>query len=177
MKSKILIASLQLFFVVGYTSAQENFAYFHDKIRGYSISFPSNWEIKENYLNTAVCAFRSFENSEDSFREGVSVVQCKKESTSSLDDFFQTNIHKAILLKEDYHEYESGLTRIDSLMTKYLICTYSFSEMKYQAIYFCFEINSTTCFLLAGMSTPSRFKQYREIFEKIAHTFTLDKTN
>ena len=175
MRNKSNFITLSFFIFATISFAQGKFTNYHDDIRGFSISFPSDWELKKDYMNTAICAFSVLQNKDDDFREGVSVGYFKKDSKLTLDEFYKTNLRKSFLLKDNYYESESGLTKIAEKSTKYLICSYSVGGMSYKSIYFIFFVNQSTCCMIAGVSVPNSFNNYRIKFAKIAHSFVIDK--
>lgn len=143
---------------------------FVDKEKGFSITFPKIWNIKENVKGAAVMGFSPKESESDTFLENVNVVA----SQANLDGYdaqkyFQVNYGPLAEL-EGFKEVERGETTIEGKKAIWIIFTHHTSSLDAKAVQY-YLVRGARGYVITGTGLSTSFDKYKPQFEQIARSF------
>ena len=90
---------------------------------GFSIEFPKDWEIKEDYMGSLVMALSPLKNSQDDFRENIIITIEKLSKDMTIDEYLDFNMAKLGKFFTDFKELKRGDWIFDDNDAKWVLCS------------------------------------------------------
>ncbi len=143
-----------------------------NKKDNFSIEFPPDWEIKENYYGTTVMALSSLENENDNFRENVNVVVEVIPDGTSLNDYFSASVSNLKQLNNFNDEF-SGYDEFNNNKTKWLYYSHEMGTYKLKVILYQF-INGNKAYSITCTAKEEDFEKFKKQFKDAASTFNFE---
>lgn len=143
---------------------------FTDQEKGFSITFPKTWNIKENLKGAAVMGFSPKENENDTFLENVNVVA----SQANLDEYdaekyFQVNYGPLSEL-DSFKELERGEVVLERKKAIWIIFTHRTGNFDTKAVQY-YLVRGSRGYVITGTGLSTTFDKYKPQFEQIARSF------
>ena len=144
---------------------------FQSAEKGFSITFPADWEIKPN-PPTIVTALRPAAPG-DTFRENVNVVVEALPKPMTPRQYLDAAI--ALMKKSlpDFAEIDRDKAALQVADAGYVIYTYKMGPMQVKNVAYVIP-RGLSCFVITCTATPDTFLEYWGDFEDIALSFKLD---
>ncbi len=154
------------------TRNQVNLEIYTNEENGFAIGFPTDWNVLENVLGTAVTAYSPMANGSDHFRESVSVTVLPLAPGTDLDAFFEQEYGNKANLYQDFREVERNRVIIGGTDAIAVIYTYSLGgrhaiELMYAAA------AGETGYVILCEAVPDSFDNFSSLFEAIASSFEI----
>ncbi len=166
---KILLIFVLLF--LSSCKSQNSKRYINNK-DSFSIEFPANWEVKENYFRTTVMALSPLENSSDNFRENVNVVVETIPPGTSLNEYFSSSIKNMRQLNKFNDEF-SGIEKFGKAETKWLYYTHEMDAYKFKVILYQL-VKGNKGYSITCTAKAEDFDKFKNQFKNIASTFKME---
>lgn len=168
-RSTIYLTILLLILAVSYAYAGD-FVVYNCKSKGYSISFPKTWELKEKYRETDVIALSPQENSADRFRENVNVITSDLGQVYSLDTYYKANIENAEKGLNKFKQVQLTDIKINGIPTKRLVYTHEMQDISIKVIAFVLVKGKMGC-VITCTALPDSYSKYEKTFDEVAKSF------
>ncbi len=165
----IFIASASLF--LSFCKSQNPNRYINNKDK-FSIQFPNNWEIKENYYGTNVMALSPLENNEDNFRENLNVVVETIPARMSLEDYFSLSV-KNLHQLNNFNDEFSGYDEFDNTKVKWLYYTHELANYKLKVVLYQL-VKDGKGYSITATAKAEDFDKYKDQFQNSASTFEFE---
>jgi hypothetical protein len=144
---------------------------FQSAEKGFSITFPADWEIKPN-PPTIVSASRPAAPG-DTFRENVNVCVEALPRPLTPDEYVDAAI---ALLKKTFPgtaEVERGKVALGGADARYIVYTFKIGALQLKNLAYSVP-RGLTCFVITCTATPDTFDKYRPAFEEIANSLKME---
>ena len=148
----------------------------------FSINFPTNWDIIEDYLPSGIIAKSPLESPEDLIiesvddliRASVNVTVVDLTRALSLETFVKKTQEnqKRILNNNDYKLLEEGEITIQGVKSRWYINSHLQGPVKLKVIVYQF-VNKKRGYTIYCMAQLEAFSEYKKEFEKIAQSFKI----
>lgn len=150
-----------------------DFETYENKEGGYSISYPSKWELRKldsKKNRTQIGIISPSEGSKDIFIENVVIMSFNNISRKiTVEEYFNANLIK---LKEKYKIISKGTSKINGVEAKWVKCLKSDGQkLKIMQYYL---VKDDNLYLITCGSTVSNYKNYKSTFDKIIQSFNLN---
>lgn len=140
-----------------------------NKEKGFSITFPKNWETKEGIAGAVVASLSPRESDSDNFRENVNIVieDLPKDLTS--EEYYQAGI---VNLRKvpDFKEDQKGKITIDGKEAVWLIASHKSSNVSAKMIQY-YVVKGKKAYVITGTALADSFGKYKPQFDQIAQSF------
>lgn len=140
-----------------------------NKEKGFSITFPKNWETKEGIAGAVVASLSPRESDSDNFRENVNIVieDLPKDLTS--EEYYQAGIVNLRKVPE-FKEEQKGKMSIDGKEAVWLIASHKSSNVSAKMIQY-YVIKGKRAYVITGTALADTFGKYKPQFDQIAQSF------
>jgi len=136
----------------------------------FSIRYPSDWQLKENYRGTIVIGYGPSEGETDDFQENVNVTVLNLPRKMNLDQLFTKYVNDLKAAMPDLELKNSGKTSVNNIPTIYLFYSYNYGGRRWDVVvYLCFTHHKG--YLITGTALTETFAKYKILFEKIIRSF------
>lgn len=147
------------------SSSEANRCY--SKKSGFSIEFPSNWDIRRESKKETTMAMSPWKNGA---RGSVSIYVKKLSKDLSPEEYFEEWL-------EDYKQHETGELTVDGRRARYYITTirtdWRVQPASVTAVHYVLA-NKGRAYIIVGAVISGKFPEYRDNFEKIAKSFKFE---
>lgn len=168
----IIVISLFLVTGCGAKSAPEPGRYY-DKARGFSIKFPTGWDLQQENGGATIVALSPEENENDMFFESVSVTVEDLPYKVSLEEFAKENDKVRSTEFGGAQEEQRGDLALANAKAKWVLFTYEMQEGTVKTLDCC-TVKGRRAYLIMCDSEPDKYDSYREILEGAATSFRIE---
>jgi len=154
------------------TAAEEPNRY-TNKDKGFSITFPADWERKEGQMGTIVLALSPQEGPADQFRENVNVTIEDLPKTLSSDEYVEACLGTLRKVLTDLQEHENSAMNVADAPAKRLIFSHRMDAVKVKAMQ-CVLVKGTRGYVITCSAAPDQFDTYRPKFDEIVQSFRFE---
>lgn len=144
--------------------------HFENRQKGFSVSVPPTWEIREDVLGAAAVFASPRQGIQDDFRENVNVVLGDIPSGMTTERYFDFNLNLMKKIYSDFHLVRTGLTRINGDEARWLIFTQRMKKLRVKVLLY-LDFHGARIYAITCSSLPSTYAHYERIFQKIAKSF------
>lgn len=140
-----------------------------NKEKGFSITFPKNWETKEGIAGAVVASLSPRESDSDNFRENVNIVieDLPKDLTS--EEYYQAGIVNLRKVPE-FKEEQKGKMTVDGKEAVWLIASHKSSNVSAKMIQY-YVVKGKRAYVITGTALADTFAKYKPQFDQIAQSF------
>ena len=143
------------------------------KEKKFSITFPNDWEIKENFMGTTVLALRPAA-ANDVFRENINVVVEDVPKTMTVDQYFDASLASLKKLLTDFAEIAKGDSTINGQKLKWLTYRHRMGQLKPEVLVYC-AVKDGRGYAVTCSTVEGGLDKWRKRFEEIVGTFKLER--
>ena len=172
-KRNLAVIAMAVFLVIGTVTQAfaESMKPYVNKQKGFTISFPNNWQLKEKLSGVDVIALSPLEGKKDIFRENVNVIAIAKLPPKyTLKVFYDENVKD---MKKNLNKFtivsEKDI-KINGVDAKKLVYTHNMYKHTMKASAFVIAGKEKACFITCT-ATPDTFAKWDARFDTIAKTF------
>lgn len=178
MKTKILfytICAAMLCMILGSSTAFSTPSgnTFTSPTKGFSITFPSDWEMRKAFMGTEVAAIRPNVTPQERFGENVNVAVDDFKNPMTLDAYYQASMQGMGQYLHNFKVLAKGNTAINGQQALWIIYKHQYNGLDLKVLAYLL-VGPKHGYVITCTSTPSRFEQWHSTFERIAGTFRLD---
>ena len=171
-KLKEALIILFILVSISFSYSQETVKY-HNKTDGYSVVFPADWDIQEDYMGASVIALSPQETG-DTIRENVNVVIQPMVDEMTLDEYVDFNISSMEMYLTDFSVEDSEPVLINGIEAELMIYYHTMGRLRFKVMVYIFIFNNTA-YAVTCTAVPDSFELFREVFEKIVLSFHMEK--
>jgi hypothetical protein len=142
---------------------------FVSKEKKFSVTFPKDWEIKENFMGTTILALRPAA-ANDVFRENVNVVTEDIPKTMTVEEYFSASLDGLKKLLTDFAEIEKGESTINGRKLKWLTYRHRMGQLKLEVLVYC-AVKDGRGYAITCSTVEGGLEKWRKPFEQIVGTF------
>ncbi len=138
----------------------------------FSVEFPIEWGIEENYMGTVVSANSPAESESDSFYENCNVVTESELGDYSLEGYYDINIENMVEYVDAFtilEESDLTMSGVPAILVEF---TATFDTVEVHDLQY-FLMNGTKAYILTCTGNDSSIESYRNEFENVAQSFFL----
>jgi len=148
------------------------FRTYHNPARGFSITFPADWERKENFRGMVVVAISPQAGPDDTFRENAAVVVEDLPAGTALDVYEKACREKLAASFKDhgYREHESSRTSLAGCDAVRLVYSHRKDDFAMKLITW-LVVKGGRGYVICCGSTPAEFDGHLPVFEQIGGSF------
>lgn len=143
-----------------------------NKIKGYSINFPADWNKQEGFMGLDVITLSPSETPQDKFRENASVLSGKLDTPITLDEFYSENLKNLQKSLIDFKLEGTGDTTLDGQKAKWVLYTHKQGNFVSKVIQYFIMVGDHAYLITCG-AEPEAYDKYKSTFEAIAKSFHL----
>lgn len=159
-------------FSLWYLIGRLQFQTYTSQQNGFSISYPSDWEAKENVNGALVIFYSPLENQLDFFRDNINVViQDISGSPMNLDQYSKVAVDQMKLVFGDNMKVEElSDTSVDGMPAKRLVFLGKGpqSDLKYMSVW---ALDGTTVYQLTYLAVASQYKNHLFSIRSMINSF------
>ena len=167
---------VSILLVVGWSvSKQYRWSGYRNAAYGFSIQYPANWTVKENYEGTAVFLLSPLENKLDFFPENVNVVvQDLSQKPMDLDKYSNIAIHQMqVVFKQNLEVLESDSTYLDGHPAHNFVFLAKGPDMEMKIKCVWTVIDETKAYQVTFGALTSQYDKYVTKVQKIIQSFQI----
>lgn len=136
----------------------------------FRLTFPRDWEIKENEMGLSVIALSTREHMGDDFSENVSVASSKMAKTLDADGILDANLPSMMKMITDFDPDVRGYKNIGGIKAATL--TYSQRQGRLKLTTTLLAVpGKKRAYLIYCTAETKKAPMYKDIFEKIVESF------
>ncbi len=143
---------------------------YHNAQKGYTIVFPSNWEVKEGFMGLDVFGLSALKNSEDKFRENVNVVTEDLRTPLTLDEYYDLGVKNLSMLLTDFKEIDTGRVDVNGVPARWIVYDHRMGEVRARVLQV-IMVKGDRAYIITATATPEEFDSYRGSFDTIVKSF------
>lgn len=137
---------------------------------GYSIKFPSSWDIKTGIMGTDVIALTPLEDVDDPFRENVNVIFTDLELPITREEYYSHNLKALQALLTDFHLEAMDRVDVDGEEAQRFIYTHRIGEIEAKVMQYLLLVNQRA-YVITFTTDPDRFDDFSQVFNQVMETF------
>ncbi|MCE1246165.1 MAG: DcrB-related protein [Firmicutes bacterium] len=171
-KRHLAIITLVALFVVGIMASQafaDTMKTYTNKAKGFSIDFPSKWEVKEKVSDVDVIALSPVEGKSDKFRENVNVIALTVPTSVTLKVFYDENVKDMKKKLKKFTVVSESNTKINGQDARKLVYTHNMYNHTMKAAAYVMLKGGKACFITCT-AAPETYSKWEAEFDKIAKT-------
>lgn len=151
-------------------STQEGFKRFVNEDKGYSIQFPSNWEVRKGMMGLDVFALSPMTGQEDSFRENVNVLSEKLPQKVDLDGYYKASLDALKQEIPGFSLISSSPVEIDGMKGYRIEFTHGSGQGDVDAIVIQYILvdQGQKVTLITGAIEADKLPDYKPLIDKVA---------
>lgn len=152
--------------------SRDNLVEYTNIDKGFSISFPKNWEKKEGFLGSTVIAMEPVDEGDGTFRSNVSVVVETVTPGTSKGDYYKLQLKSLSQLTrqiKDFKLHSNRYVNVSGERGKELIYSYTIGQMRVTILSRA-VIKDEKGFIITG--TTQNISEFSKKYKKIADTFS-----
>jgi hypothetical protein len=155
-------------------AAEDGMSAYKHKTEGFSLRYPSDWEAKEdmNYelYKIPFLAVRPLEGENDVIRENMNVINEKVAVKLTLEGYAKANLKMMPKSLQAFERVDEGPLTGGRAPSRFLIYTHRYGENDLKVVVF-FYRKGAKGYAVSCTSSPERFKDHWELFQKIGRSF------
>lgn len=152
------------------SSPQRVGANYRNPDRGFAVSFPMSWELRENQLGLDVAGLAPADGPGDLFRENVTVASSPMPSPLSAEAILDGNIPAMIKAIPDFQPGERGQADLSGTPAAWLQYTQTQDELKLTVILYA-AAGKKHAYLLHCTSETGAWEQFRPRCQEVVNSF------
>lgn len=164
----LIVGSCVGFFVQAQTTSSKR--YFDDN-KHFSILLPSGWQQKVDYNGAEVVFINPLENSDDKFRESITVKCRKLSQPMNMDECYEMSVAELSRTLKDFKKDSEDVVSISGEEVKYVIYTYQLDKVGLIKGATGNIVKGEEMFTITCTAQESTFDDYGDIFEKTTQSF------
>ncbi len=138
----------------------------------FSIDLPSIWQIRENYMGTAVIAIGPLDNSMDEFRENVNVVRETLPRFMSMDEYMKISIQNMARVLTIFEKEDTGRWQTGSGEAAWVLYTHRQGKYYIRGLAVVY-MKGNQAYVITNTAESDRFLRYRSLFEFVSKSFRM----
>jgi hypothetical protein len=147
---------------------------YYNRDLGFSIIFPTGWEIRTMENGWITLAVTEFESPTDPWAEAVVVDVYERQQGFTLDNIFNEEVDKMVTGAENFNEEDRGEVIIDGERARWILYSYYFNKVGDMKVIEYFLVKEKRAFILSGDAPLDRFSEFEEIFIRSARSFRFE---
>jgi len=150
---------------------KDNMVEYVNSEKGFSISFPKNWEKKEGFLGSTVIALEPIDDSDGTFRSNVAVVAEPITPGMSDGDYYKLQFKSLSQLTghiKNFKLHSNRYANVGSEKAKQLVYSYNIGQLRVTVISRA-VIREKTGYIITG--TSNNIVEFSNKYRKIAESF------
>jgi len=144
-----------------------------DREKKFSITFPKDWDVKENYMGRAVAGISLLEGPDDDFLETVNIGIEDIAKDMTLDQYWDAALATMRRLMTGFVEGEKGGKTINGQGFKWMVYSFRTGQMKRTNLIYV-TVKDGRAYVVTGTTIEGGLDKWRKTFEEIAATFKVE---
>ncbi len=144
--------------------------------KGFSISLPSEWNIRIDYKGADVMALIQDKRFSRPYRENLNIIYEKHDSPVDLDDYISkqvSSLQNNRLLKNCVIE-KNGTVSLDSIEVPWYLYRYRIGGFTVRSVSYVVS-SGTRVYIITGVTEYAEYQKYKQTFEKIVKSIDIHR--
>ena len=146
---------------------------YYSKGEKFSIKFPSNWEIKEKFMDTSVIAIAPLEKEDTQFRRNVNIFVEELATPKDPEKHFnETKDYISSILNSFGAKHQTS-SSVNNCKAYTLIYTHKVDKFGLQ-VFMCQLIGNNFAYTITCSDIQEQFAQHKQEFQNIVNSFKVE---
>jgi hypothetical protein len=145
---------------------------FTETDKGYSITFPSQWQWQRDFMGLDVFASAPSKDVQSTFLANISVISGQIGKDVSVDAFFNENMENLKKALREVKVVETGKIFIDGLEGRKVVYNHSMADIHLRVAQY-FVVKNGIGYIVTGTALEEGFPKFVDTFEAAVRSFKL----
>jgi hypothetical protein len=154
-------------------SAQEPGRYYAGFWDGFSIKFPEDWEVKEDFMDTQVIALSPVKGGKDIYQENVAVVYEFVPPGVSEEEYLNLSLQQMHQMLQGLKVDKQGEMTIADRPAHWVTFSHEYMGVGMKGIGY-IVVKGSRAYVIVCSATTKTFGRYRKTFDEVAESFRFE---
>jgi hypothetical protein len=141
-----------------------------NRAKGFKISFPEGWEVRESQMGLDVIALSPLSSSLDKFRDNVSVASTNMSAALTADQILDSNLLSMMRVITDFKPEERGAAQLNGRKAAWITYTMLQGQFRLKVKRYAVP-GETRAYLIDCTAETTAAKDFQDQFEQIIQSF------